>query len=312
MSADRAFVLLARENPVQQENLPGADATRVSLLRERILLEPRPRPERRIPWVSRVSAVGVAAALATFVAALLLVGSPGGGRAVEDAAAAVKKAAAVTAASAEQSGTAVVRITHDGELWGGRTIRWHLRDLAITSDTPDREGKVGSRELVVDGVLFGIDPEDGAWVNQGSVESVDPESGTTPYETLAAIREDVGGATLKRMTGGMIGLTTLELDDGSTVYSGSVAARLIARATGFKEGQSIRVLPFGYVAHDEASDPGNLLQAAVTVSADGVVREIAVSWGTWLYSVAYSELGTTPAVEAPANARSLLQDRTRG
>ena len=61
--------------------------------------------------------------------------------------------------------------------------------------------------------------------------------------------------TLRRITGGMNGLTTRRLDDGSTVYSGTVAAGLIARETGFKEGQPIRVLPFGYVAHDEAADP---------------------------------------------------------
>ena len=40
----------------------------------------------------------------------------------------------------------------------------------------------------------------------------------------------------------MTGLTTRQLGDGSTVYSGTVAAGLIARETGFKEGESIRVL----------------------------------------------------------------------
>jgi hypothetical protein len=54
----------------------------------------------------------------------------------------------------------------------------------------------------------------------------------------------------------------------------------------------------------------------VTVGADGVVRELAVTWGTgasaWTYTVAYSGLGTTPAPDAPANARSLkdLRDLT--
>ncbi len=41
------------------------------------------------------------------------------------------------------------------------------------------------------------------------------------------------------------------------------------------------------------------------VDADGVVREIAVSWGTWRYTVAYSGLGSTPAPVAPADARGL-------
>ena len=95
----------------------------------------------------------------------------------------------------------------------------------------------------------------------------------------------------------MTGLSTRRVGDGSTVYSGAVAAGLIARESGFKEGQSIRVLPFGYVAHDEAANPAAPLHAAVTVSADGIVREITVTWGAsasaWIYTVTYSGLGAT-------------------
>jgi hypothetical protein len=90
--------------------------------------------------------------------------------------------------------------------------------------------------------MYGVDPEDGGWVVLGSPDSVDPDSGTTPDEYLAAVREDIDGTTLRRITDGMTGLTTRQLDDDSTVYSGSVAAGLIARETGSKEGQSIRVL----------------------------------------------------------------------
>jgi hypothetical protein len=109
--------------------------------------------------------------------------------------------------------------------------------------------------------------------------------------------------TLRRITGGMTGLTTAQLDGGSTVYRGRVAAGLIAQETGFKEGELLRVLPFGFVAHDEAADPASRLDAAVTVGADGVFREIAVSWGTWTYTVRYAKLGRSPALVAPANAR---------
>ena len=127
--------------------------------------------------------------------------------------------------------------------------------MAPPRDVPKRPGKAGSRFLLVDGTMYGVDPDDGGWVVLGSPDSIDPDSGTTPDEYLAAVREDVGGATLRRITDGMTGLTTRQLDDGSTVYSGTVAAGLIARETGFKEGESIRVLPFGYVAHDEAAIP---------------------------------------------------------
>ena len=143
----------------------------------------------------------------------------------------------------------------------------------------------------------------------GSPTNIDPDSGTTPAEYLAAVREDVGGATLRRFTRGMAGLAASKLADGSSVYSGTVPAGTIARETGFKEGQHIRVLPFGYVAHDEAADPAALLDTAVTVGPGGVVREIVVTWGTWRYAVTYSDLGATPAPDAPAGARSLLRER---
>jgi uncharacterized protein (DUF2147 family) len=264
----------------------------------------RSRPRRRLVRVSTAAASLVAAA--AVAAAFLTVSSSG----VPSAAAAVRKAATVTAASAERSGTAVVRITHDGKLWAGTTVRWHDRDVEISRGYPQRT-KAGSRLLVVDGVMYayGDEPHRGGWVKLGSPKSIDPGSGTTPDEYLAAVREDVGGATLRRISDGMTGLTTRQLGDGSTVYSGTVAAGLIARETGFKEGQALRVLPFGFVAHDEAANPASPLHVSVTVGADGVFRQITVTWGTsasaWNYTVAYSRLGTTPALVAPKNARPL-------
>jgi hypothetical protein len=46
-------------------------------------------------------------------------------------------------------------------------------------------------------------------------------------------------------------------------------------------------------------------------SADGIVREISVTWGTsasaWTYTVTYSGLGETAAPVAPTNARPLRE-----
>jgi hypothetical protein len=322
MTSDRAFRLLERENPVSEDDLPTAEDTGARLLRERILLEEAPQGPRTVQRraqrrLGRVSAAGVALAVATAAAALLLVGSPGDGPAVENARAAIKKAAAVTAASAKHSGTAVVRITHDDELWAQTTIRWNGADLAVSrdaTDAPRRPGRPESVLLLVDGLMYGVEPEAGGWVVLGPPSSIDPGSGTTPAEYLAATREDVGGVTLRRLTDAMTGLTTRKLADGSTVYSGSVAAGLIARESGLKEGQSIRVLPFGYVARDEAADPSAAVDAAVTVGADGIVRGVSATWGTgssvWKYEVAYSGLGATPGPVAPADARP-LRDRLR-
>lgn len=256
----------------------------------------RPSSRRRLV---RLAAVGVPVAAAAAAVALSTGTSPGG----EDAIAAVRKAATVTAASAERSGTAVVRITQNGELWADKTIRWNGGDLALSDQ--DRQGKAGEF-LLVDGMMYGI--EEGAWVILGSPDSIDPGSGTMPAEYLAAVREDVGGVTLRRISNGVNGLKTTRLPDGSTIYSGTVAAGAIARKSGFKEGQRIRVLPFGYVAHGEAADPAALLDAAVTVGPDGAVRELSVAWEpAWRYTVTYRNLGATAALEAPADARPLRE-----
>jgi hypothetical protein len=264
---------------------------------------------RRRPRFVRLAAVGATLAVAAAVAALM-VGSSNRGPGVQDADAAVRSAATVSAAAAEHSGVAVVPVTQDGELWAGSTIRWHGGDLAVRRDAPDRAGKVGGLMLVVGGTLYGRDPRTGEWLDQGSPANIDPDSGTTPEETLGAVREDVGGVTLRRLAGAFRGLTTSRAD-GSTVYRGSVAAGLVARETGFKEGEAIRVFPFGYVAHDEAANPNAKLDAAVTVGAGGAVREIALSWGTRTYTVTYSSLGGAPAIAAPKRARSLLKERLR-
>jgi hypothetical protein len=308
MNTSESLQALRRANPRSKAGFAqsveaAADAVQAQLPADSGAPERRAghsSPRRRLVGLS---AAGALLAAVAAVAAFLTIGWPGSGAGVESAAAAFRKAATVTAASAERSGTAV-------------TLRWHGRNLAVSHDAPQRHGRrAGSELLLVDGTLYGIEPRDGArvWVVFGSPKNIDPGSGTTPDEYLAAVRVDVGGVTLRRFTAAMTGLTTTRLDDGSTVYRGTVAAGLIAPETGFKEGKRIRVLPFGYVAHDEAEDPAAPLDTAVTVGADGVVSEITVAWGTgasaWRYTVAYSRLGATRALVAPANARP-LRDRT--
>ena len=312
MHTSQSIQALRRANPRARDGFASSVEAAAQAVRSQIDASTEEVAVRHSSRRGLRVAAGTSLAAAAAAALFLTVGQHGGSPGVASAAATVKKAVTVTAASAERSGTAVVRITHDGRLWAGTTIRWHGDDVAVRGDAPDRAGKVGSMLLVVNGTLYGTDPEvEGGWLDMGNQASVDPDSGTTPAEYLAVVREDVGGVTLRRITKGMSELTSRELADGSIVYSGTVAAGLIVRETGFKEGQAIRVLPFGYVAHDEAVDPGAPLAAAVTVGAGGVVREIALSWGTWTYTVAYGRLGATPALAAPANARSLLRDRLR-
>jgi hypothetical protein len=305
MNSSESFEALRRANPRARAGFgPAVDAA-AEAVRARVTAASeartvRPRASRRAVGVS-VLGVSVAAAA---VAVVLSLGSPGGGPGVESATAALKKAGTVTASSAERSGTARVRIMHTGTVWAASLIRWNGSDLALGRDTPQRPGQATSEFLVVDGMMYGIDPE-GGWMELGPPSSIDPGSGTTPAEYLAAVREDVGGETLRRITGAMAGLTTTQLGGGSTAYSGTVAAGLIARESGFKEGQAIRVFPFGYVAHGAAADPSALLNVVVTVRGDGVVHRIAVSWPSWTYTIDYSKLGATVAPQAPVHPKPL-------
>jgi hypothetical protein len=256
----------------------------------------------------RLSTAGIA--VAVLLAGVVTIGDLGGGPGVESATAAFKRSATLTAAAAERSGTADIRITHNGDEWAGSFVRWNGNDISIARAVPSPFRKVGDEMRVVDGILYGLD-HTGGWLAMGSPRNVDPDSGTTPDEYLAAVREDVGGVTLQRFTTNMGGLTRTSRDDGSAVYRGTVAAGLIARETGFKEGHAIRVFPFGYVAHDEAANPRAALDTAVVVNTEGIVSEITVTWGHassfWKYTIAYSNLGETAALVAPADARPLVR-----
>ncbi|MDR2984418.1 MAG: hypothetical protein LBV34_06220 [Nocardiopsaceae bacterium] len=303
MNKFESFEALRRANPRRKPGFAEAVGATATVVRSRIETtaatdEPRGRRVRPRRPVLGISAAGVAVAAAAAVAISLTVGSGGG---TANAATAIKKAATLSAESAQLSGTVNVRITHDGDLWASKVIQWNGDNLNITDNSPGGASS-GSPLLVVNGIMYGHDPSHDGWVEVGPVSSIDSGSGTAPDDQLASIREDVGGATLQRIVAAMTGLTTTDQSDGSTVYGGTVAAGQIARVTGFKEGQTIRVFPFGYVAHDAAANPASPLDTAVTVGSDDVIREIAVTWGTWTYTVTYSDLGSTPPIVAPADA----------
>jgi hypothetical protein len=317
MSTSDTFQALRRANPRSE---PGFERSvrAADVVRARIVASSEAAPRAALGVRQHVSrsarrggarrlglrAAGAALAAGAVVAAFLTMGLPGGGG-VESASAVVNHAAAATAESGDHSGTATVEITHNGELWAGTVVRWNDGDLSVADTAPVRAG-IPSRELrVVDGMMYGQETD--GWVELGSPDSVDPGSGMTPDEYIAATQADVQGTTLRRITTGMTGVTTRSMDDGSTVYTGSVAAGLIATEEGFKEGEHIRVFPFGYVAHDEAADPAAPLDVAITVGADGLIDRLEVAWGgggsVWTYTVTYSDLGTTEPILAPEGAQ---------
>jgi hypothetical protein len=307
------FDVLRRANPRSE---PGFEPSvrAAEKLRERIVVSAPDAPSVAGTVATpargsraRLGAAAVATMAVGIFVAILAIGVLGGAE-VDSASAAVNHAAAVTAETAGTSGTATVLMTLNGETWAGKTVRWNDGNLSLLETGPTFGRTEPYRETrVVDDILYDHDPADGHWVVLGATDSIDPDSGTTPDEYLAVTRADVGGNTLERISAGMTDLAMRQLDDGSTVYNGTVAAGLVAPESGFKEGEHIRVFPFGYVAHDEAADPDEPLEVSITVDAGGLIRELAVAWGgsgsAWTYTVTYSDLGATAPIVAPDNAQ---------
>jgi hypothetical protein len=286
MNQTQSLEALQRANPRQRTGF----AEWAAQLRSPV--EPARSRRRRWPAIGIPAAATLVAAVVTLVA----VGSPVGPLAVPPAEA-MQQAVNASAQAAENSGTVEVEITQDGELWAAKTVRWNGSDLSVT------DGRKGGL-LVVDGVMYGPDPEvAGGWIELGPPESVDPDSGTTPGEFLMMVDEDTSGATFQRITAEMRDLATSQTGDGSTVYLGQVPAGALARETGMKEGEMLRVLPYGYVAHDAAADPVSLIDVSITVGVDGTIGEILATWGggsSWSYRLSFSDLGTTAPLQKPA------------
>ncbi|HZY27698.1 MAG TPA: hypothetical protein VFE49_05510 [Jiangellaceae bacterium] len=71
---------------------------------------------------------------------------------------------------------------------------------------------------------------------------------------------------------------------------------------------TIRVLPYGYVAHDDASNPAAPIEVRITMGADEAIQEIHATWGgasSWSYRLSFSGFGSTPAPTVPDNVESL-------
>jgi hypothetical protein len=174
MNPSQSFEALRRANPRATASVAQSVDALAEVVRTQIGATPvrEPRPRRRLLGVSLA---GVSLAAVAVLAVFLTVGSPGGGPGVENATAAFKKAATVTAASAERSGTAVVRINHNGRLWAGTTVRWHGENMALSRSVPRRLTRPGTELPVVGGMMYGV--EDGRWVELGSPDSIDPAAG---------------------------------------------------------------------------------------------------------------------------------------
>lgn len=189
MSTSESFSALRRANPRTKpgfsdsvEAAAGAVRAEIGLSAPRVPEGATGRPQRR--RLVRVSAAGATLAVAAAAAAALTISSLGGSPGVEDAAAAVKKVALVTAASAERSGTARVRIMHGGALWAGKTVRWHGASISISGEPVGPSRRVGDELLVVDGLVYGPDPEvEGGWLEMAARPTPTPTAGRLPAST---------------------------------------------------------------------------------------------------------------------------------
>ncbi len=250
--------------------------------------------------------IGAGVLVAVVVIALLMAGSPLGPQALPPAAA-MEHAVEVTATAADESGIVEVEITQDGELWAAKTVHWNGDDLSVSES--DTSASHRRDLLVVDWMMYGHDPEaPGEWVELRISRQHRPRHRNDAGRLPVRGHEDAGGETLRRITSAMTDLTTSAGADGSTIYQGHVPAGDLARETGTKDGQTLRVLPYGYVAHDQASNPSSMIAVSITVGADETIQVISATWGgvsDWTYNLRFDDLGSASELAAPVNARPL-------
>src|SRR5262245_56622596 len=161
MSSSPPVDALRKANPRNNARFSealDASATEVRARIETAVIADRPhvrplRPSRRLLALSAAGALAAAA-----VGVFLTLGSSDVTPGVEVAAAAIKKAATLTATSADRSGSASVRMTHNGRLWVHKTVRWNGDDVEISDESP-RGPSSGLPLLVVNGMMYGHDPD---------------------------------------------------------------------------------------------------------------------------------------------------------
>src|SRR5215469_11014727 len=278
---------------------------------ERDLQDRSPRSgviHRRSVRIAIPTVAVLAAATAVIVLGLIVsAASP------SSASAAARRALAATAAA--PSGTMTTTVLHAGVTKTVEAARWNGHDIAYSPE----DGPI-PQLLLIGGGMY-VQTSAGTWLHYANASDVGPK----PLGGLAQLAQDTIAATAPQQILALgTGVQKKTQPDGSTVYTGTIPASSLDPAlvpgndaiTSMILGAQKRT--DGMVGAGKATDqtPGTPccqsdLELQMSVGSDGLVKQVSVTFqqqdasspalaGAYTWSVAYSQLGSTPPIAPPA------------
>jgi len=271
---------------------------------------PLPKPASRH---RRVVGLGVTVAAAVAVVGVvvglaLTAASPPG------ADAAARRALAATAAA--PSGTMTTTVLHAGVTQTIDAARWNGSDIAFSP------GFGPIQQLLLIGGGMYVQTSDGTWLHYANSSDVGPK----PFGGLEQLAQDnIAGTTPQQILALATHVQKTAQADGTAVYTGTIPNSNLdpalvpgndAITSMILGAQKRSAMMFG-VGRNERDVPGSQLNADLqlhmSVGGDGLVRQVSVTFqqentgspavdGTYIWSVTYSQLGSTPPITPPPSS----------
>jgi hypothetical protein len=254
---------------------------------------------RRVVGLGLTTAAAVAV-VGVVVGLALTAASPPG------ADAAARRALAATAAA--PSGTMTTTMLHAGVTQTIDAARWNGSDIAFSPG----DGPI-PQLLLIGGGMY-VQTSDGTWLHYANASDVGPK----PLGGLAQLAEDnIASTTPQQILALATGVQQTAQPDGTTVYTGTIPSSSLDPATlpgndaitSMILGAQKRTAAMSGSGPTQGDAPGSSvdsdLQFEMSVGADGLVNQVSVTFqqnGTYTWSVAYSQLGSTPPITAPASS----------
>jgi hypothetical protein len=272
---------------------------------------PRSRVLRRRSVRIAIPTLAVGAAATAIVLGLIVsAASPSA------ASAAARRALAATAAAT--SGTLRTTVLHAGTTQTVEGARWSGNDIAFSPE----DGPIPQLLLIGSGMY--VQTSDGAWWHYANASDVGPK----PLGGMAQLaQETIAGTTPQQILALATGVQKTEQPDGSTLYTGTIPSSSLNPATvtgndaitSMILGAQKRTDMMSGAEPNQGGTPGtgpSDLQLQMSVGADGLVKQVSVTFqqqgsspsaadGTYTWSVAYSQLGSTPPITPPASSTDL-------
>jgi hypothetical protein len=193
---------------------------------------------------------------------------------------------------------------------------WNGSDLAFSPGI----GPI-QQLLLIGGGMY-VQTSDGTWLHYADASNVGPK----PLGGLEQLAQDnIAATTPQQILALATDVQQTAQPDGTTVYTGTIPSSSLDPAnvpgndaiTSMILGAQKRTAMMSGAGSNQVGVPGaslqNDLQLQMSVGADGLVTEVSVTFqqqgtgsaaadGTYTWSVAYSRLGSTPPIAAPASS----------